>query len=235
MLRNLVQIAGVKSLNEAKMLEDLGVDLIGFPLRLAFHTPDVTDDAARNIISELRDRSSAVLITYLSSAVEVSGFCSYLGVSTVQLHGEIKPSEVRVLKELRRDLTIIKSLIVRPEYSKNPGALAAWAAQYDPWVDAFITDTYDPKTTACGATGLTHDWEVSRIAAENLSRPLILAGGLRPGNVKDAIRQVRPAGVDSHTGVEDSDGSKSPELVAEFLEEAGKGFTGTTGVESDAS
>ena len=59
-------------------------------------------------------------------------------------------------------------------------------------VDAFITDTFDPDTGASGATGKTHDWEVSQRIVEHSPLPVILAGGLGAGNVKEAIMQVKP-------------------------------------------
>jgi phosphoribosylanthranilate isomerase len=92
------------------------------------------------------------------------------------------------------------------------------------FVDAFITDTFDPKTGASGATGKTHNWRVSRHLVELSDRPIIIAGGLTPENVKKAILEVRPAGVDSHTGVEDSTGRKSREKVQKFLAEACEAF-----------
>ena len=224
MFKDTIQIAGIKSLNEAKLLEDLGVDLIGFPLRLNYHKPDTDEDTARNIVRQLKDRTKAVLITYLLKAKDVSEFCYYLGTSIVQLHGDIAPLEIRLLRALRPDLKIIKSLIVKKEHVSNTGALLELASLYTPWIDAFITDTFDPITSACGATGLVHDWGISRKIAENISKPLILAGGLRPDNVYEAIKTVSPDGVDSHTGVEAPDGSKSPELVEQFVREVRRGF-----------
>ena len=103
-------------------------------------------------------------------------------------------------------------------------ALEAMVRELSPFVDAFITDTFDPKTGASGATGKTHDWRVSRRLVELADGPVILAGGLSPENVKRAILEVQPAGVDSHTGVEDSSGRKSREKVRKFLSEANEAF-----------
>ncbi len=69
-------------------------------------------------------------------------------------------------------------------------------------MDAYITDTYDPVTKASGATGKTHNWEISKNLVELSAKPVILAGGLNPENVYDAILKVKPAGVDVHTGIE---------------------------------
>jgi phosphoribosylanthranilate isomerase len=96
-------------------------------------------------------------------------------------------------------------------------------------VEAFITDTFNPSTGASGATGLTHDWEVSREIVRVSPRPVILAGGLTPDNVGAAIRAVSPAGVDCHTGVEGADGRKNERLVRRFVEEANRAFSEVRG------
>ena len=105
---------------------------------------------------------------------------------------------------------------------RDDKALEATVNELSPFVDAFITD--DPKTGASGATGKTHDWRVSRRLVEVADRPLILAGGLTPENVKRAILEVPPARVDFHTGVEDSTGRKSREKIRKFLSEAYEAF-----------
>ena len=91
-------------------------------------------------------------------------------------------------------------------------------------LDAFITDTYDPETGRSGATGKVHDWSVSLELVKCSLKPVILAGGLGPDNVAAAIRQVGPAGVDSHTGVEGADGRKDPGLVRAFVDNARNAF-----------
>jgi phosphoribosylanthranilate isomerase len=129
--------------------------------------------------------------------------------------------ELQRLRSLRPDLAIIKSLVIG-RYGR--GDLIETVATMGPHVDAFITDTFDPVTGASGATGKTHDWSISREIIEASQQPVILAGGLTPLNIKDAIREVRPAGVDVHTGVEDASGRKDPALIETFLAEAKAGF-----------
>ena len=96
-----------------------------------------------------------------------------------------------------------------------------------PLVDGFITDTYAPETGASGATGRTHDWTVSRGLVQLSPKPVILAGGLTPTNVRQAIAEVRPAGVDVHTGVEDASGRKDRAKVLAFVAESMAGFAQT--------
>jgi phosphoribosylanthranilate isomerase len=210
---NLIQIAGVIDAPEAQMLQQCGVRYLGFPLRLPVHREDLTEEAAAAIFG--------VLITYLDEANEIAAFSHALGARIVQLHGDIDRDELKRLKTLDPNLTVIKSLVIGMRDDK---ALEGTLSELSPFVDAFITDTFDPKTGASGATGKTHDWRVSRRLVELADRPIILAGGLTPANVKRAIVEVRPAGVDSHTGVEDSSGRKSREKVQKFLSEASEAF-----------
>lgn len=219
---NLIQIAGVMNKAEASMLQKCGVRYLGFPLRLPVHKEDLTEKDAANIIKQLAPSVNGVLITYLDNAAEIFDLCLTLGVSIVQLHGHIHQNELKQLKLSRPDLTLIKSLVVGQE-SNNP--LESMVARLTDYVDAFITDTYDPRTGATGATGKTHDWSVSRRLVELSDRPVILAGGLTPENVRRAILQVKPAGVDSHTGVEDATGRKNREKVQSFLAEAQAAFS----------
>ena len=203
------------------MLQQCGVHYLGFPLRLSIHREDLTDGEAAAIIKSLAPPVFGVLITYLSEATEIAAFCHALGAPVVQLHGDINRDELKRLKTLDPDLTVIKSLVIG---MRDAEALESMANELSPYVDAFITDTFDPNTGASGATGKTHDWRVSRRLVELADRPVILAGGLTPENVKRAILEVRPAGVDAHTGVEDSNGRKSREKVCKFLSEAHEAF-----------
>jgi phosphoribosylanthranilate isomerase len=220
---NLIQIAGVRNLAEAEMLLREGVACLGFPLRLAVHKEDLSETDAAALIRRLPRGVDRVLITYLDTAAAVAEFATFLGVNAVQLHGEITVAEFADLRRRRPDLALIKSLVVRPG---NLPELKSDAERFAPWADAFITDTFDPATGACGATGRTHDWSVSRELVRCSLRPVILAGGLTPENVADAIAAVRPAGVDVHTGVEDAGGAKDPAFVRKFMTEARRGFAG---------
>ena len=109
----------------------------------------------------------------------------------------------------------------------SAAVLERLVSELAPLVDAFLTDTFAPDTGAAGATGRTHDWSVSRRMVELSPRPVILAGGLTAENVRRAIEEVRPAGVDVHTGVEDASGRKSRDKVLAFVAEAEAGFRRT--------
>ncbi len=219
--KNFIQIAGVHDKEEADLLIECGVNYIGFPLRLDYHSEDLTEAQAAALIKSFVPPVYGVLITYLNTANEINEFCNSLGAKIVQLHAPVEVKELQKLKRLNSRLKIIKSLIVR---ENNIEELLESLKIFEPYIDAFITDTFDPSTGASGATGKTHDWAVSRRLVEISAKPIILAGGLNPVNVKNSILKVNPAGVDSHTGVEDNDGRKTKELVKKFVDESVEGF-----------
>jgi phosphoribosylanthranilate isomerase len=218
---NLIQIAGIIDEAEAEMLRCCGVKYLGFPLRLTVNREDISEEIASRIIRQLQPPVFGVPITYLDKATEIAEFCTSLGARIVQLHGVIQAEELAQLKEIAPGLLIIKSLVVGL-HTEN--ALESMVERFSSIVDAFITDTYDPSTGASGATGEIHDWRISRRLIELSDRPVILAGGLNAGNVRRAILEVKPAGVDSHTGVEDASGRKSRKKVQAFVAEAEAGF-----------
>lgn len=212
-----VQVAGIRTADELRMLLAHGVDYLGFPLRLPVHTPDLSETATAALIQSHRVHPQAVCITYETDPMAVARLCRFLGVQTVQLHGGFAPDALCALRRTVPELTILKSLILGQTPLEN--MLQALPAM-EPWVDGFLTDTFDPGSGASGATGRTHDWAMSAAIVQATSRPVILAGGLSPANVATAIATVHPAGVDAHTGLENSQGDKDPERVQRFVREA---------------
>jgi phosphoribosylanthranilate isomerase len=221
MERGLIQVAGVIDRAEAQLLIDSGVRYLGFPLRLPVNAEDLSEEAAGELIAEFPPGVKGVLITYLDRAEEVLAFCRKLGVDVVQLHGPIAAEELAKIRSAWPALVVIKSLIVRGD---NLDELERQIDASARWVDAYITDSFDPASGAEGATGKTHDWTIDRALVARSPRPVILAGGLNADNVREAIRTVRPFGVDVHTGIEGADGRKDAALVQRFVAEARKGF-----------
>lgn len=218
---NLVQVAGIIDKDEAAMLCEEGVDWLGFPLRLPSGADDIGELEAADIITGLQPPRAGVLISYLTDADEISAFCSGLGVLAVQLHGDVEAGQLTALKAARPDLYVLKSLVVRED---NADELLNLVDEVADAVDMFITDTYNPATGAKGATGLTHDWSVSAELVRRSPKPLMMAGGLNPENVADAIAKVRPAAVDAHTGLEGPDRRKDRAKVRKFVAESRRAF-----------
>jgi phosphoribosylanthranilate isomerase len=115
------------------------------------------------------------------------------------------PEAVVTLNTRFPDLQLIRTIPVIDEQS------LLLAQQYDGLLDDLLLDTYQPGDTQVGATGAPHDWDLSRRIVRSAHTPVIVAGGLGPQNVADAIRTVRPAGVDSKTHT-DQDGGPCKDL-----------------------
>jgi len=215
----LIQVAGIHDTEEAAMLLEEGVHLVGIPLRLTVNSEDLTEAEAAAVSRRFPDK--CCLITYLQDPIEIVDLLRDLKLSWLQLHGPVDKAIFPVLRKSIPELRIIKSLIIGKGTEE---ALLRELQDYSPWVSAFITDTYNPHTKAEGATGMTHDWKVSQRICELADRPVILAGGLNPGNVARSIQEVRPWGVDVHTGVEDASGRKCRKKVRQFVQQAQNAF-----------
>jgi phosphoribosylanthranilate isomerase len=221
-MEHIIQIAGIKDEREARMLLSAGVSYLGFPIDPPVHRGDLSIDETERLIHTLEIELVSVAITYLGKADEILALCRQLGVRRVQLHGDVQTAEIAALRDLDPDLVICKGLII---HENNLNEMRTLIEQNAPHVDAFITDTFDPLSGATGATGLVHDWGISRRIVDLSPRPVILAGGLHVENIREAIITVRPSGVDAHTGVEVPDGRKDETLVRAFVEEVNNAFS----------
>ena len=133
------------------------------------------------------------------AARDILRFC---GIRTVQFHGDETPEYCRHFREY----TVIKAFRVTDDFDVQR------VKDYD--VNAYLFDAYQPGLQ--GGTGKTFNWALIK-AAKNFGKPIILSGGLTPGNVQTAIEEVKPYAVDVSSGVEDAPGKKSERLMREFL------------------
>jgi phosphoribosylanthranilate isomerase len=127
------------------------------------------------------------------------------GLALAQLHGDESPG---FCESLHRP--VLRAIRLRGRSSFL--ALAEWKGRIG--VRGFIVDTF--SDTAYGGTGHTTDWSLAAEVAK--AAPMLLAGGLTPENVQEAIRQVRPYGVDVSSGVERSPGQKDPDKIRGFIQ-----------------
>lgn len=211
-----VQVAGVSSLEEALFCHRVGVDALGFTLELPSGLHDgLTADKARVIIEQLPSYILPVVITYHQTAAAACQLVQNTGGKALQFHGGISEDEIGHFRDLCPGIHTIVRVTVRDEAAMEK------ALQFKPplW-DAIILDSFDPETGRLGATGLTHNWSISARIVQQAQVPVILAGGLNPDNVGEAIRIVRPHGVDAHTGLENLDGSRNFEKIRAFALQA---------------
>lgn len=220
-----IQIAGVSSLDEAMFCAQIGVDALGFTLEIPGGIHDeLTRDKAAHIIQRLPRTILAVIITYLKSFEDISRLVETVGPHAVQFHGGISDEQLAFFIKKYPTIKTIGRVTVSGEDS-----IARAARFCAPQWDAIILDSMDPITGRLGATGITHDWSLSSKIVNTASVPVILAGGLTPENVAEAILAVRPAGVDTHTGIEDSDGSRNLAKIRAFARAALDAFKITKG------
>ncbi len=199
-----VKICGITNVSDALMAARAGADALGF--NFVKSSPRyVSPDKAGPIILSLPPFVSTVGI-FLDSPVDlVRRVAGKLNLDYVQLHGHETPRKVARMKGLR----ILKAIRVAGEEDiKHLG-------KYQ--VDGFVLDTY--VRGQAGGTGKTFNWELAR-GASGTGNTVIVAGGLTPDNVAEAVEVARPYGVDTASGVEDSPGQKSRKLVTEFVRAA---------------
>ena len=215
-----VKICGVTTVEDARFALDRGADALG--LNFVPGTPrclEVEDAAA--ISAALSPFGARVGVFVDETAERVAAVARRAGLDTVQLHGSETPETCRRL--LGQGLRVIRGLRVRGEET------LAEADRFEGCT--ILLDAY--VEGELGGTGKSFDWGLARELAAR--RPIILSGGLRPENVADAVRRVRPYAVDSSSGVEgDRPGRKDPERVARFIENAREAARALGAVEEES-
>ncbi len=218
-----IQVAGVSSLEEALFCAQIGVDAIGFTLEIPSGVHDgLTRSRARDIIQKLPRSLTAVIITYIDRADELALLVQDVGGDAVQLHGGISDEELADFRRTHSSIRTIGRVTVENEFAIEQAARFS-----QDLYDALILDSRDPLTRRIGATGLTHDWSISGKIVHVTKLPVILAGGLNPDNVAEAIARVCPHGVDAHTGLENPDGTRNFTKIREFSKAAWGAFSQT--------
>lgn len=209
-----VKICGIKNIEDALAVAALGADELGFHVGLAGGRSPLTPEDAARIIKQLPPHAAPVLVTSVVEPKELIGLAQKTGAAILQLYGDASPAQIQEVKEAMPSVKIWKVINIADEAS------IALAKEYEGAADAVALDTFNKDNGARGGSGKTHDWDISRRIAESLSIPVILAGGLNPENVAEAVAQVRPAGVDVNSGVTNPDGSKDLAKVKRFIEHA---------------
>ena len=201
-MRTRVKICGITRPEDALEAARLGADAIG----LVFYPPSpraVTAEQARAIVDALPSFVTIVGLFVDASPAEISAVLGAVRLDTLQFHGNETAAEC-----VRYGRPYIKALRMRP------GVDVAACARDHPGSAALLLDAHVEGVP--GGTGLAFDWA---LAPTGLDKPLILAGGLTPENVADAVRRVWPYAVDVSGGVESAKGIKDHRKMAKFINE----------------
>jgi len=197
-----VKICGITSLDDAMACVEVGADALG----LNFYEPSpryVSPEKAAEITRHLPPFVARVGLFVNASEDTIRRTIEKTGINTLQFHGDETPefcerfAPMKVIKAFRmQGADTLKQL-----------------ADYN--VDAWLLDSFEAGTP--GGTGMIFNWELARQAKDE-GKPIILAGGLNPENIAEAIHETWPYAVDVASGVESEKGKKDPALVRRFIE-----------------
>jgi phosphoribosylanthranilate isomerase len=210
-----IKICGNTSYDDARLALDAGADAVGFVF--APSPRRVTESEVAGITSRLPASIEKIGVFVDSSWDALYSAVRLCGLNGVQLHSETAPDlPARLHARLGAQLRVLRVVHFAPGASSQ-----AKASAEDPHVDAVLIDSR--TETAVGGTGVTFDWTHARetlFQGVDAPKHLVIAGGLTPANVAEAITTLRPWGVDVVTGVELHPGRKDPHKVRQFVENA---------------
>jgi len=204
-----VKICGVTTDDDRDAVVAAGADAVGLIHGVPVDTPrEVDEDRAASLAAGVPPFVTSVLVTMPETVQQAVRRVEAVDPDAVQIHDGLSPAE---LGALDRRITQQVVAVVDAEREEIDDYAAA--------ADALLIDSVDDE--GAGGTGETHDWERTRELVAHLDTPVVLAGGLTPDNVAEAVATVEPFGVDTASGVEARDGKKDHDAVRRFVASAG--------------
>jgi phosphoribosylanthranilate isomerase len=214
----LTQIYEVSTPSEADAISVLGVDHVGVLVGNGAFPREQSARKAAAVIAAIRNASKSVALFLSADLALIAHMARELKPAIVHLGASAELLQLAQIIDLRKALPNV--LLMRSVPVTGPESVAL-AKSYDGIVDFLLLDSHREGDTQIGALGVTHDWSISRDIVGSVKTPVIVAGGLGPDNVADAILAVRPAGVDSKTRTDRGDShTKDLAKVAAFNQAA---------------
>ena len=199
----IVQIYETTTSEEARELARCGVDHVGVLVGAGVFARELAVREACVIFAALPPTITRVALSLSADPTEIAHVITATKPDIIHLGAAIERFPLEQTRRLRArfpDVRIMRSIPVVGEQSLSI------AKQHADAVDLLLLDSHDPGDVQIGALGRPHDWQLSRQIVDAVQIPVVLAGGLGPGNVAAAIRVVRPAGVDSKSNTDRRDG-----------------------------
>lgn len=220
MSRVVTQIYGIRSVADAKMVVEAGADHLGVAYGEVGKTPGFLDfDQAREIFACIGGKAVKVGLTVASDLEEIVEMVNTLMPDILHLSGDITQFSPREVEKLKARVPALKIMQAIPA---NDPRVYQYIKEYETVSDYFLIDTVAEGIVGIGASGLTHDLQIDKTIVDSTRVPCIIAGGLGPDNVAEAIRVVKPYGVDSltKTNLDKSSGlqGKDEQKVKAFIE-----------------
>jgi phosphoribosylanthranilate isomerase len=198
-----IKICGLQDQSDLDLAIAAGADAVGFVVEIERSRHCITSAVARDLIRNVPVFVKSVIVISPQDIDEAVRLSRETNADLLQVHSLLCAGDIRALKGLVPQKIIVAS----PADSEDVHKMAEAA-------DAILLDTY--KDGMLGGSGEAHDWNMSASLARRLSVPVILAGGLRPENVCEAVQKVRPYAVDVSSGVE-TDGRKDALKMRAFV------------------
>lgn len=218
-----VKICGITSIHDACLAADAGADYIGVLVDVAASERTMKTTQAVDIAKG--SPIPTVLLLYNRTTSEIQDAVSHIQPYAVQLLGQETPEQV---EELKHDATcqFWKSVYLpagSPEDVDKSAVHAQMQAYQNAGADFLLFDTVDMSVDPprYGGTGKRYDWGLAAELISESPSPVFLAGGIRPDNVKAAIENIQPYGIDLCSGVEASKGVKDKEKLEQLMEQVG--------------
>ena len=203
-----VKICGITKPDQGKAIASMGANALGF-ICVPASPRYVTSTQIRAVREQLPDNVERIGVFANSTITEIKQIVAEADLTGVQLHGDESPDFCVQLRQVLPQVEIIKALRVQ-----NSQALEQLDI-YTSYVDTLLLDAYDPQQL--GGTGKTLDWDT--LQAFNPKCDWLLAGGLTPFNILEALSQVKPNGIDLSSGVERNPGDKDLSKVSQLFEQ----------------
>jgi phosphoribosylanthranilate isomerase len=211
-IRPRIKICCIASLDEAKMAVEAGASALGLVSAMPSGPGPISETEIAQIAPRVPPGVATFLLTCKQNASEIIDQLHRTRCNTIQLCDELPTRDYQQIRRECPAVRIVQVIHVQDADSLHEANAAA------PHVDAILLDSGRPRaaTKELGGTGRVHDWQISRQIRDAVNVPVYLAGGLRPDNVRDAIEQVQPFGLDLCTGVR-TDGRLDRDKLHAFM------------------
>ena len=211
-----LKVCCIATIEEAELAIRYGANAVGLVSEMPSGPGVITDDRIEEIAACIPPGVSTFLLTSSREVDAIVDQQQRFQVDTIQLCDDLPPEKILELRSLMRGVSVIKVIHVAGDKAIDQARTAAQAAH------ALLLDSGDPSKAVkeLGGTGRIHDWALSRKICDEVEVPVWLAGGLTPENIAEAVRKVRPFGVDVCSGLR-TDGLLNEEKLSRFTQNLG--------------
>jgi phosphoribosylanthranilate isomerase len=201
-----VKICGLTTPTDVETAIAAGADALGFITDVPVDTPrEVDSTTAADLVAAVPPFVTTTLVLMPEESGHAVDLARTIQPDVLQLHCDFDPAELQFVRAESSTKLVVAVDADDPDRAR----------ELDDVADALLVDSTTEE--GAGGTGETHDWAATRDLAAALDSPVVLAGGLTPGNVAEAVETAEPYGVDVASGVESGDGEKNAEAVHSFV------------------